>query len=345
MIKNDWQVAFTYVGAIVGAGFASGQELVRFFAVFGKYGLWGTVITGLIFAFLGAVVIFLVNKLNSKNYGQFLYHIFPKKISIFIDFVIAFSLWIGLGVMLTASAALLKDQFNLAPNIGFIVTSLLVFGCLQFGSRGLLNTNTLLIPLLIILAVGSSLIYIRQPIACVSNGDIFKTLLPNWWTASMLYTAYNMILGIVVLASIKDNIGRFTPWGGIWGGVILGVMSFIMVRGLELLPENLLQAEMPMLALTAEISPLVGSIYGLGLWIALFTTALANAHSLTGRLTGKINKPYKMILAVLLLSTFAFIPWRFSLLVGLLYPVEGYLAVPIIIALIVAAAKSLLKHQ
>jgi len=343
MKKNDWKIAFTYVGAIVGAGFASGQELVRFFAVFNKNGLYGTVATGIIFALLGALVLYLVNKIECKNYGQFFSHIFPKRFGIFIDLIIGFSLWVGLGVMLAASAALLKVQFNISLSVGFICTGFLVFLCLQFGSKGLLITNTLLVPLLIVLAVGSSLIYIWQPMEVINNTNIFKNLLPNWWTASMLYSAYNMILGIVVLASIEDNMGRFSPWGGVMGGAILGIMSFIMVKGLLLLPNNLYNAEMPMLVLTARISPIVGNFYSVGLWIALFTTALANAHSLTSRISNKIDKNYKLILIILLLSTLSFIPWKFSTLVGLLYPVEGYLAIPIIIALVVAAAKLFIR--
>ena len=71
MVKNDWRIALTYVGAIVGAGFASGQELTRFFVVFGGSGLLGIIIAGSIFAILGAVVIDLANRMESNDYGRF----------------------------------------------------------------------------------------------------------------------------------------------------------------------------------------------------------------------------------------------------------------------------------
>ncbi|KJS86966.1 MAG: hypothetical protein JM58_05455 [Peptococcaceae bacterium BICA1-8] len=339
MKKNDWKIVLTYVGAIVGAGFASGQELVRFFAVFQSDGLWGTVFTGLLFALIGALVIGFVNRMDTKNYGQLVAQLFPGKISRLMDLIISFSLWLGLGVMLAGSASLLATQYNLAPIFGFVGTAIFVLLSLQLGSKGLLNTNTLLIPLLIVLAVGASLAFILIPKECAVTSTVFQTLLPNWWTASMLYVGYNMVLGIVVLASVKDNANRVTPWSGIIGGLILGIMSFVMVKGLQLLPENLLRAEMPMLILTERINPMIGSIYSVGLWVALFTTALANAHSLTNRISSYIHKPYRLTLGILLLSTMCFIPWRFSTLIGLIYPLEGYLAIPIIIALIVAIIK------
>ena len=30
-----------FIGVVVGAGFASGQEAMQFFVAFGKWGLWG----------------------------------------------------------------------------------------------------------------------------------------------------------------------------------------------------------------------------------------------------------------------------------------------------------------
>lgn len=336
MGKNDLKVAFTYVGAVVGAGFASGQELVKFFVIFQNYGQWGTIITGGIFAFLGAVVIMLVNKLESKDYGQLLKNIFPYKIYKFMDITIAISLWLGVGVMLAGSSTLLKEWIHLSTIIGFIITAILVFFCLQLGSKGLLNTNTVLVPFLIILAIGCSMLQIIKPVLYLNEEIKIQSLLPNWWIASLLYVAYNMILGIVVIASIKEKKERLTPWGGIIGGLLLGVMSFIMVKGLLLLPGNLLMVEMPMLVLTSRINPLVGKVYGIALWIALFTTALANAHSLTIRISNKTKRSYKKILAIIIISTFCFIPWRFSMLVGFIYPIEGYLAIPIIIGIIIA---------
>lgn len=340
MVKNDWRIALTYVGAIVGAGFASGQELTRFFVVFGGSGLLGIIIAGSIFAILGAVVIDLANRMESNDYGQFLSFIFPLKFKVMVDVIIAFSLWVGLSVMLIGSATLLEERFALKSEFGFIITGLLVFLCLQFGSAGLLNANTVLVPIMVVFAIGSSLIYILNPVPCLSSEIFYRNLLPNWWSASLIYVAYNMILGIVVLASVKDNKKKITPWGGVWGGIILGIMSFIMVSALQLLPGNLLITEMPMLALTWSISPLVGNIYLISLWIAIFTTALANAHSLTARIKHSLHKPYRLILIISLLSTLVFIPWKFSTLVGLIYPVEGYLAIPIILAVIMAAVKA-----
>lgn len=47
--RMDWQVAAAYVGTMIGAGFASGQELMQFFVRFGIKGIWGALVTGFFF--------------------------------------------------------------------------------------------------------------------------------------------------------------------------------------------------------------------------------------------------------------------------------------------------------
>ncbi|MDO5103427.1 MAG: hypothetical protein Q4D91_11110 [Lautropia sp.] len=51
-LKEAVQIGGAFVGVIVGAGFASGQEIMRFFTSFGINGLVGAVISSALFVFL-----------------------------------------------------------------------------------------------------------------------------------------------------------------------------------------------------------------------------------------------------------------------------------------------------
>ena len=48
MTKKYLSVAFAYVGVIVGAGLASGQDLLQYFLAFGAKGLIGIVALGVL---------------------------------------------------------------------------------------------------------------------------------------------------------------------------------------------------------------------------------------------------------------------------------------------------------
>lgn len=41
MLKRSAAIAMAVVGLIVGAGFASGQEMMQYFVAFGRMGIWG----------------------------------------------------------------------------------------------------------------------------------------------------------------------------------------------------------------------------------------------------------------------------------------------------------------
>lgn len=342
-IKRNIKVVLTYIGAVIGAGFASGQELIKFFGVFQERGLLGTLLTGMGFALLGSLILIFVNKTEVTNYGELIKILFPKRLGKIFDILIGLFLWVGLGVMLVGSTELLYSQFDIARSRGFFYTGGAIYLSLIFGSRGLMNVNSVLVPFLLIIAIGSSLMYINAPLQCLSMDSVLGTLIPNWWVGSLNYVAYNIILAIVVMASIGEKDKEISPVSGVVGGLVLGIMAYIMVKGMLLLPQNILTTEMPMLHLTAAVNKTVGFLYCIGLWIALFTTALANAHSLAKRMTVRANLSYKKVLLIVIISTIILIPWKFSTLVGVIYPILGYLGIPLIIALILELPRLLIN--
>lgn len=69
--KIAFQVAATYVGAVMGAGFASGQEIQQFFANFGYWGILGIVLSACLFAALGWIMIDLQERWRVSTYSDF----------------------------------------------------------------------------------------------------------------------------------------------------------------------------------------------------------------------------------------------------------------------------------
>lgn len=329
-----YKLAFTYVGAIVGAGFASGQEILRFFVVFGEYGVWGGIIACFLFILLGSVVVLVINKLNIKDYGQLLENIFPEKLAKIMDIIITLVLWLGLGVMLIGGADLLNEVYGFNKVIVFLFLALLIGICLWQGEDGLLEANSLLIPVLILSTIFVCLFSLARPLLCILGNNHQFNLLPNWWIGSFLYVFYNMIIGIVILSSLKIDSKDLPIEGVVLGGLILGFLIIIMIKSLLLLSPRELSSQMPMLTLSFKIGSLIGKIYSISLMIALFTTALGNAFALCNRLNNRLNWSYQKILMAIILTTLIFIPFNFSFLVKTLYPIEGYLGIPLVLGIV-----------
>lgn len=51
--RASWKYAFAYTGIVVGAGFATGQEVLQFFTSYGLISIVGAILTGLIVMFVG----------------------------------------------------------------------------------------------------------------------------------------------------------------------------------------------------------------------------------------------------------------------------------------------------
>ena len=69
-VKESIIVAFAFVGVVVGAGFATGQEIFQFFTSNGIYSIAGIIITGLIVTLGGIFVLHTGFRLKSQNHSE-----------------------------------------------------------------------------------------------------------------------------------------------------------------------------------------------------------------------------------------------------------------------------------
>ena len=63
-------IAFTYVGTLVGAGFASGQEIKSYFTDYGVYGIAGYCFASFLIFFLGKKIMLMCKKNNVDSYDK-----------------------------------------------------------------------------------------------------------------------------------------------------------------------------------------------------------------------------------------------------------------------------------
>ena len=71
MIKNlklSLRIGAVFIGTVVGAGFATGQEIMQFFTCFGQIGAVTLLMTGILFYIMAAAVIRAAACYNAYNY-------------------------------------------------------------------------------------------------------------------------------------------------------------------------------------------------------------------------------------------------------------------------------------
>jgi uncharacterized membrane protein YkvI len=336
--KIDWQIAAAYVGTVIGAGFASGQELMQFFVRFGHLGLWGAAITGFLFSLLGGITVLMTQIYGFRTYKDLLELKLGTKMTAIIDSLIMIFLFLGLSVMLSGSGALFKEHLGMPALAGVMITEALVFLALIARDEGVLWFNSILMPILVAILV----IVIADGIAGTPAAGTERTFDPfagslvsnSWLLSAFLYISYNMISAVVVLVALTANNRNCSIKGGVFGGIILFVLALGSVTALLWAGSGIFSYQIPMLYLAYQVNPLVFYLYGTVLWGAMITTAIANAYGLCNRLQFAWEMPYFLVVLMVMVFVIPFSLFDFAQLVSKVYPIFGYTSLIITFVLV-----------
>ena len=335
--KGFKQIASLYIGTVIGAGFATGQEIMQFFANYGYKGLLGIIISTILFITVAVGVLLKVYNNSLKNYQQLIVPVMGKKLSLIVEFIILSYLFIGACVMVAGSGALFEEQFHISFNLGLIGMVLLTFLTVIHSVEGILKANTILIPILLIgiITIGISLM-IKEDF----NFEYIETTPTNsynWLTSAIMYVSYNIISAIVVLSSLLPVIKnkQTAIKGGVMGGLGLGVLSMFIILPLLLVLNDVNHLEIPMLGVARYVVKNGDIFYSFLIWIAMFTTVVSNSFGFISRICDIININFKLMAVVFCLATIPVAKMGFARLVNVFYPIFGYLSTGLIFIFII----------
>ncbi|MBC8078907.1 MAG: hypothetical protein H7X86_01080 [Gorillibacterium sp.] len=338
------QVAFTYVGTIVGAGFASGQEILQFFTRYGWMAIPTISIAAFLFIWLGIKIMLLAHDANSQSYEDLnrmiLGHHLGGIFSMFILFVL-----LGISaVMLAGAGSLFQEQLHFHYQTGILITLFISFWVLQRGIKGILAVNTVVVPCMMFFI-----------------GVIFISTLPlptvgNWLTLTnssnlirvgfspILYIAFNLAIAQAVLAPLgtafRDR--KVLIMGGILGGVIIGAMLMVAHIALSARMPDIQQFEIPMAQLLNGLAPYVQLLYTLVIFGEIFTTFVANTYGLTLQIRQKISISKGGLTIGLLILCLLIAQLGFSSLLSFLYPLFGMISICWIVFLVCRSREQIL---
>lgn len=305
----SWQaVALTIVGTVVGAGFASGQEVWQFFTRGGEVGALGILLAMGLFAGVSARALEAGGRgLTLDGYLQRVWGRWAAG----WDVVAAAFLTVGLGVVGAASGELLHATFRLSAYLGAVLALAVLVLCGSQGSALLLRLNSWLVPPIIGVLLLLAWVVPAAPAPPPS-------LVWPWWVMAILYASYNLFSIIPVLLPL----GRTLPPGrSSWiaagaGSATLAFMAWCEHRILGAAPPG---AALPLYEIALAAHPLLGVAWSLVLWLALFTTGVATVFALKSRWGDRAWLWWGVAFALPL--------WPFAGLVANLYPVIGAISI------------------
>jgi len=341
-ISNGLKIAAVYGSVFLGAGFASGRELLQYFVGYGQNGLWGLILSGVLFALVGWAVLSICRRENITSYGGFMRFLLGERLGPIMEGVVAAFLFCLFAAMLAGAGATAYQAFYLPFSAGALLVGLIVFAVLCFGLSGIVKVNLFLAPLMlfggIFVGIYSFLAY-TTPVFAGLGGRMGIA----WLLSAVVYSSYNLVTGVPVLAATASlaQTKRDARVGGLLGGGAITLLGLAMSLPLFLYYTDIISLEIPFLHIAGGYGRAFSFMYLAVLISALLTTAACNAFAVSQWLKSRGYTHKIKVAAVLCVSGFLAAHIGFSNIVIFVYPVFGLVGLFKIVVIFLTAAKLL----
>lgn len=348
-VKQVYSIAGAFIAFLIGSGFATGQEIMQYFAAYGYWGIISAVIVFTLFMYTGVSFITTgyVHKFTKAN-DIFLYYCGEKFGQLYDYFSIVFA-YMSFFVMIAGAGATLNQQFGLGVAFGCIAMAVLSIVTVIFGLDNIVNIISKIGPVIATMAILLGLTAIFQNLEglkyasnIIPKLNIMKAS-DNWLFSAVLYVGFNIILLSVFMSSIgaRTKSIKIASTGAIIGAAGYSTAIAVICLGLIANIEKTAYSQIPSLMLASGINPSIAIIFSISVFAEIFTTAVPLLWIVSSRMADETTVQFKIIAVVL--ATFGaliglLVP--FNRLVNIIYVINGYAG---IIFLFFMIKKSILK--
>ncbi len=300
-------VTLLVVGTFIGAGFASGREIVTFFGETPPFAV-AAICAAIVFA---ACLILLLAARVAKpdNVSDFNAEIAGKAEPL-LNLILLFNSLVSFAAMLAGMNSLLGGGNFGVVSVGFAVLSTFI---VMRGMNGLYSVNNLLVPVLLGVIIS----------VCLT---VSSPVYPHFTLAStgqsVLYVGMNSLLAAGVLVKVNDLSVRQSVAVAALTALIVGAAMAFIIRALN--ASTIGGSDMPLVTLSSALSLPVRVLTIFSVAAGIFTTMLS-AHLALADWTATLVKS-KLFSAMLpAVAALAVSVMGFRTVVDALYPVLGVL--------------------
>ncbi len=332
-MKNVFKIVFVIIGTLIGAGFASGQEIYVFFFSYGIEGFIGIIISSVVMGVLIYKTLGIINKYNINSYKDLLDILIKNKkenkyfnFKNIINLIINIFILVTFFIMIAGFGAYFEQQFGINSLVGSSILAILNFVIFLTSVKGVIKANELLVPMLIVFLVIIGFINIID-INIVKLGNyIIRTNQSNYILSAIIYASYNSILVIPVLITLKKyiNTKKQILFISLISTIIVILLATIIFLILIRVDVDITKLEMPAVYVVSNIFKFLEIIYGFIILGSIFTTSISLGTSFLKNVS-KNKKSYTQIATVMCITSVLISKIGFSNLINLLYPIFGYL--------------------
>lgn len=321
------QISAVFIGTVVGAGLASGQEITQFFTSYGYKSFIGIILCCIMYIITGYMIITISIKYNLKSYNEFIIKVSPGFLGHATDIITGLFLLSSSAIILAGSGALIHQYFGISKWVGIIIMCIISLFVLLRNTKGLVEINSFIVPSLVTVIVTVFILYVLFS-KDTYNISYIKTIpysKNHWFFSALLYGGFNMLCcsGVLVPLSseLKDK-NSLLPGLSI-GAVVLTILCCIINLLLLLNIPYIYCYEIPLLYISNRFGIVIQVLLLCIIWLEMFSTEVSDVYSIAKTLEHSIKLPYKKSVFIILLLAIPISQIGFVKLINILYPTFG----------------------
>ncbi|MCD8390885.1 MAG: hypothetical protein LUD03_03495 [Firmicutes bacterium] len=323
-------VVFSYIASIIGAGFASGQEIVSFFLRYGKMSILGIALAAFIFGLFEYCVLDECREHKITRYDDYAARVMPKALAgISKRLTLIFS-GVCFCTMAAGGGAMFSQLFDISAVWGNILICALSLVFIIPKNQTALKYNAVFGGV-IIAGIISCCIYIL----CFREHQAFLNT-TKLAVSSVSYAGYNLITAGLILVKLSRYISTRSEAAAAAVFTFL-IMLFVMTLMWAILAVyygKINLGEIPMLTMAKRHNNVLLAVYSALLLVSLLPTAIAAGVGVTEFIDRKYSVP------VLAACAFAFGSSGFANLINTAYRICGYFGIIFSVYIIAKKLKS-----
>ena len=330
-MKNCIKIALVIIGALIGAGFASGQEIYLFFFSYGKRGIFGIAVSAILLGIIIYKTMIIIKKNKITTYKEFLLSIVPEKwrkekVLEIINIIINIFILITFYIMIAGFGGYLAETIKIPQIIGSSILAIMCVIIMSKETKGIVKVSEIIVPILIvfIVVIGVYTVISTNVANKIEQMNIING--SSWLVSGVLYASYNTILLIPVLISVNNIIDRREVSKT---SIVITFMIFLLATAVFVsmlkIDVNIKRIEMPVsYVISTQLSKLK-VLYGIVILTSILTTAISLIAGLMQNVKEKSNK--KIMLCLICISSIFISQIGFSALINFLYQIFGYIGI------------------
>ena len=331
-IRNVIKIAGAYIAWVIGSGFATGQEVLRFFSSYGymSYAVIGINLVG--FILLG----YLLMRTGFENKADAEFNHFQyfcgKKLGTCYSWLITITLLMLIPVLISGGGATLNEYYSIPKSVGSAVLAAAVLAVYLIGFEKMVNIISKLGPVIILFSLSVGFISLIKSIGNWNSIPEYAAKLepfsaaPKWWLSGVLYLGLNFFPGstyftrIGIAAKSKKDL----TCGAICGGTVLMLSIIIMNTAILLNGNAIAGLDIPVLYLARMISAFLGAVFSVMLVLGIFSSCSVMMWTVCSNIS---SKTHKNVLTAIAVVVFGYVVSLFSFgtLISTVYPLIGYI--------------------